>query len=825
MKAALTLAALLLLVAIPARAADYTYDFASDKESFSGTDGWISHYCADPWTTKGTSGVFPRTDDGCTACPAASNCTFGFDKSGKSCYFSDAADNHLTFGPGTWKNFIYESSLLFHGGDGVGFVFRYRHSREFYAVILSKDDIVQPAGVCTEKLNGARLMKVKGGQGTTLAQKDGVVWEAGKNHAVRITAVDGSLKFEFDLNADGLYTNNELVFDVLDPDPIVAGQVGFYAYNAGLSDECQGKDCRFGPVKVQVLSTAPDPCGGIDAQGKCVGATLKYCYEGQLKESWCSTCCLWSTETQAHACAANASQCTTCTDECAVGSRGCNAELKSAWTCGQGDADTCLERLYEPCTGLGVCDPLQGKCLGGCTPDCNNKLCGDDGCGGTCGTCPANFTCTAGQCNQVCVPSCLGKECGSDGCGGLCGQCVAPGTCSDAGLCSKKGSCFGVCDHSFSDWGCFCDEQCIGYGDCCADICESCPLLSHCDPCTPDCSGRECGSNGCGGSCGPCPEGETCSDAGLCQGPPPLTTCNGVLLCKADCAANDNLCLGACDDRATQTAAAAYGAFKTCTDAACPACGYSLSCLDTCGSAACSDYVGPCFPKATMTCPQLWLCAQDCMMDKDCLDLCAQKGLPAANTKFSSLRQCLSTQCPDWTLECLTLAVNDACHDQLTNCTGQCLPSCYQKECGDDKCDGSCGTCFDSQYCVNGKCRNQPTCDPEDHKSCDGASLYWFDSCGEKGDLIKVCFLDCQDGACVEPDVSLNKDTLDAGPEADTSDTNPSHTDVSGDISFTAGGSGGGGCNTGPTPTTTLPLLLLTLLALRAVRPSKPRTK
>ena len=36
-----------------------------------------------------------------------------------------------------------------------------------------------------------------------------------------------------------------------------------------------------------------------------------------------------------------------------------------------------------------------------CTPSCLAKLCGDDGCGGSCGTCPGGFTCTAlGTCES-----------------------------------------------------------------------------------------------------------------------------------------------------------------------------------------------------------------------------------------------------------------------------------------------------------------------------------------------------------------------------------------------------------------------------------------
>lgn len=36
--------------------------------------------------------------------------------------------------------------------------------------------------------------------------------------------------------------------------------------------------------------------------------------------------------------------------------------------------------------------------------------------------------------------------------------------------------------------------------------------------CVPACSGRECGSDGCGGSCGSCTGTETCSAAGQCEG-------------------------------------------------------------------------------------------------------------------------------------------------------------------------------------------------------------------------------------------------------------------------------------------------------------------
>lgn len=91
-----------------------------------------------------------------------------------------------------------------------------------------------------------------------------------------------------------------------------------------------------------------------------------------------------------------------------------------------------------------------------CQPDCAGKTCGDDGCGGSCGVCDdgnpctnniciangicmyenkANETpCEGGKCINgecVCQSDCAGKECGDDGCGGVCGTCDPIYTCVD----------------------------------------------------------------------------------------------------------------------------------------------------------------------------------------------------------------------------------------------------------------------------------------------------------------------------------------------------------------------------------------------------------
>ena len=57
-------------------------------------------------------------------------------------------------------------------------------------------------------------------------------------------------------------------------------------------------------------------------------------------------------------------------------------------------------------------------------------MCGDDGCGGVCGTCGFTEQCVNGLCIG-CEPNCLNKECGDNGCGGTCGSCSQGAQCHD----------------------------------------------------------------------------------------------------------------------------------------------------------------------------------------------------------------------------------------------------------------------------------------------------------------------------------------------------------------------------------------------------------
>ncbi len=108
--------------------------------------------------------------------------------------------------------------------------------------------------------------------------------------------------------------------------------------------------------------------------------------------------------------------------------------------CGDG---ICQPELGETCAGCPQdcgCEPGE-VCVGGqcvCQPDCAGKACGDNGCGGACGTCPPGAACVGFGC--VCQPSCLGSECGDDGCGGSCGGCGPEEACEN-GECVFAGQC------------------------------------------------------------------------------------------------------------------------------------------------------------------------------------------------------------------------------------------------------------------------------------------------------------------------------------------------------------------------------------------------
>jgi len=199
----------------------------------------------------------------------------------------------------------------------------------------------------------------------------------------------------------------------------------------------------------------------------------------------------------------------------------CDDGVYAAWAFNYEAEEKTCDEADNDCDGLTDEPP---EC---CEPDCEGKQCGNGGCVGqpdACGTCPEGQNCNAqGQCAAgPCIPDCNGKVCGNGGCPdqpNACGTCPDGETCNAAGTeCVAMGDCGPAGPDSCMDLcggqsiNCFCDDMCVEYGDCCEDY-EACGCGG---PCVPDCTDKECGNDGCDGSCGTCTGDKVCDASGKC---------------------------------------------------------------------------------------------------------------------------------------------------------------------------------------------------------------------------------------------------------------------------------------------------------------------
>ena len=240
---------------------------------------------------------------------------------------------------------------------------------------------------------------------------------------------------------------------------------------------------------------------------------------------------------------------------------GCQVPVCKSGTCGvEIKPDQCLidEKCYpkdstEPGNPCHVCSPKVSQENWSIWPDGDPK----DECGN-------GLVCFAGECCPA-TGNCSKKDCGYDGCGGEC-----PPGCEQFETCNQvSGSC--IC----SDLTKQCGEQCCGPNEECNDtqqcVCfddkpkcsgTCCAQNQVCNPatqkcCAPDCLGKECGSDGCGGVCqSTCTPGQYCDEAtfkckpfcgdGNCEANKSESCTN----CPADC----GLCCGngLCDNGETK---------------------------------------------------------------------------------------------------------------------------------------------------------------------------------------------------------------------------------------------------------------------------------
>ncbi len=129
-----------------------------------------------------------------------------------------------------------------------------------------------------------------------------------------------------------------------------------------------------------------------------------------------------------------------------------NGIVQSGESCDDGNSineDFCTASCQLAACGDGIVATLAGEqcddgnladgdgCSSSCTLELTLPVCGngipESGECGTLGTCPAD-------CEASCSPNCSGKVCGDDGCGGSCGSCGGGLVCSDTFMCVAEAS-------------------------------------------------------------------------------------------------------------------------------------------------------------------------------------------------------------------------------------------------------------------------------------------------------------------------------------------------------------------------------------------------
>ena len=336
-------------------------------------------------------------------------------------------------------------------------------------------------------------------------------------------------------------------------------------------------------------------------------------------------------------------------------------------------------------------------------------------------------------------------------------------------------------------------NPCDDFSDCTTDVChedsqtcEHIPVGASCavcrqEDCTPACTGRACGDDGCGGSCGTCGSamgctpGGTCADAtgaGTCVSPHPLAVSFTTQVLAGDTTASVHQTTPTCNSTSTavedvwqftiteptgiEAQSHGYDTVLSLRGGATPA-----ACLDdrATGTLACSDDSAPPGDFGSRIFALLQPGTYDLIVDG--FDA-SQFGPYALRVKFSAgcVPNCDGQYCggnDGCGGTCGSCADGEACGTDLKCRPDPCVPDCQNDDgtartCGDDGCRGTCGTCAAGTLCVpvTGTC--------ETFEGCDHASPTCPGGCPARS----FCGTDCACHAVDEPlpDLVINKQRL-----------------------------------------------------------------
>ncbi len=250
--------------------------------------------------------------------------------------------------------------------------------------------------------------------------------------------------------------------------------------------------------------------------------------------------------------------------------------------------------------------------------------------------------------------------------------------------------------------------------------------------CTPNCTGKTCGADGCSGSCGSCTSPATCQSGNcVCT---PTASC-GARVCGIINNGCENVSCGTCGANQTCDANGACqnnvipinGGWSAWSPSTCPVvCGTGTQ-TRTCTNPTPANGGNNCTGDSSQT------CLINCPTGNSCI----------SNACVTCETACPAGRCGTWvnscgqTLTCSNCPTGQTC-DANSQCQSDaCTPTtclALGKSCGiySDGCSGTlnCGTCTSPSTCNNGVCSCTPSCTG---KAC-GAS----DGCGST----------CKTGTC-----------------------------------------------------------------------------
>ena len=326
--------------------------------------------------------------------------------------------------------------------------------------------------------------------------------------------------------------------------------------------------------------------------------------------------------------------------------------------------------------------------------------------------CSAAATCVDGVCEPMPIPATwtCAKKAWADGatcdcgCGAVDPDCAAapnPVVGCKSGKCKADGTCEA------------CTPQCSGKecgDDGCGSLCGICDVPGKpscvggtCQACAPDCAGKACGPDGCGGQCGSCGPGLKCA-FDQCIFPPAEESCLGHCggyapsgcACNAACAGDGSCCVDvglcgclpkcgglACGDDGCGGSCGECAAGSTCVAGACL--------LGVCTDATCNSH-GSCLP-ATAT------CTCDAGYAGPFCDACAQGfvGFPSCVTPCDDV-----TQCDD----------GNACTSDDCSASNGCVHLAIAVTCDDGD------ACTVGDFCTGGLCNGGAPLDCNDNNAC-----------------------------------------------------------------------------------------------------------